>query len=61
MRRAAFLLLLVACGDNLQLPSDASSDAPSTVLAHCIDSPTQIVQPPNGTLPCDLLPPGFTQ
>ena len=65
MRRALIsaVLLLGACGDdNPTTPGDAGSDAPDTptALAPCLDEPTQLARPPEGVLPCDLLPPGFT-
>jgi len=28
-------------------------------LVPCLDRPTELERPPNGELPCDLLPPGF--
>jgi hypothetical protein len=28
-------------------------------LAPCIESPTDLDRPPSGSLPCDMLPPGF--
>lgn len=28
-------------------------------LAPCLDRPTNLAQPPNGPLPCELIPPGF--
>jgi hypothetical protein len=30
-------------------------------LVPCLDRPTELERPPNGELPCDLLPPGFTR
>jgi hypothetical protein len=60
-------LAVAGCGDNIGAPSrddagaaDAAPDA-AQGLQHCLDVPTQIVKPPNGQLPCDLLPPGFGQ
>jgi hypothetical protein len=55
---------LTACGDNLPARHDAGpADAPdaSEALKHCLDHPSNMVKPPNGQLPCDLLPPGFGQ
>ena len=62
MRALILIACLAGCGDNLAARRDAGSDAApdgNQVLKHCIDNPTQLVQPPNGQLPCDLLPPGF--
>jgi len=71
MRRPTLCLLLLgalglaACGDNLQAPetpppADAAVDADPTALAPCLDRPTELSRPPTGSLPCELLPPGFT-
>ena len=64
MRALLLIACLAACGDNLAArhdagPSDASDAAQP--LQHCLESPTQMVRPPNGQLPCDMLPPGFGQ
>ena len=65
----AAALLVGACGDNLKGPAEAGpDDAPiadaapdgSQPLAPCLDRPTDLPRPPQGTLPCELLPPGFT-
>ena len=63
-----FLLLvgwlwLAACGDNQQAPRDAApadAAADPAALAPCLDRPTDLPRPPTGSLPCELLPPGFT-
>ncbi|MGE0550620.1 MAG: hypothetical protein AB7O24_08615 [Kofleriaceae bacterium] len=53
MRAFAILVvwLATACGDN---------DKKSTQLAPCLDEHTDLARPPDGQLPCELLPPGFT-
>ncbi|HEX5061032.1 MAG TPA: hypothetical protein VFV99_16810 [Kofleriaceae bacterium] len=64
MRALLLVACLAACGDNLKAKDDAgvSDAAPDAqALRHCLDRPTEIVRPPNGQLPCDLLPPGFGQ
>lgn len=63
MRALLVIALLAACGDNekgRQDAGDAGVDAP-TALRHCLDEREALMQPPNGQLPCDLLPPGFGQ
>jgi hypothetical protein len=62
--RFLFVLVLVGCFDRGTVPlrDDAAIDAApdaSSALGHCLDSPE--AKPPNGQLPCDLLPPGFGQ
>jgi len=65
MRALLLVTCLAACGDNLKAKDDAGviDAAPDATqpLRHCLDSPTEIVRPPSGQLPCDLLPPGFGQ
>lgn len=40
-------------------PIDAGVDA--TVITPCaLDRPGELARPPSGSLPCELLPPGFT-
>lgn len=62
------LVLIAACGDNARPvieedagvldPLDAAApDAAPEALRPCLDTPS--LRPPNGQLPCDLLPPGF--
>ena len=72
--RAAILalLLLGACGDNLEnkthdagvgsdtLPIDAPIDTPAAALTGCLPSTTGIDRPPTGALACDFVPPGVT-
>jgi hypothetical protein len=46
--------------------ASCSDDSPPTPekpqgLSSCLESPTQLVRPPSGQLPCELLPPGFGQ
>jgi len=64
-------LLFGACGDNLpgvsrdagpdeDAPADAAPDAAPQALGPCLDQPTDLLRPPAGQLPCELLPPGFT-
>lgn len=68
MRAAMLVLLLLgACGDNLDnklhdsgVGSDASIDTPTTALTGCLDTPNGLDRPPTGALPCDLVPPGVT-
>jgi len=67
MRRLILLaaLLVGACGDDTGGTtgdagvSDAPTDAGPQALAPCLDTPTQLARPPEGVLPCDLLPPDF--
>jgi hypothetical protein len=63
MRALILIACLAACGDNVKARDDAGVDAAtpdaSQPLQHCLDNPAQMVRPPNGQLPCDLLPPGF--
>jgi hypothetical protein len=64
MRALVFIALIAACGDNKAAREDAGTgdaavDASSQGLKHCFDERAALVQPPNGQLPCDLLPPGF--
>jgi hypothetical protein len=67
MRRLIVLaaLLVGACGDNTDGATgdagvhDAPVDADPQALAPCLDTPTQLARPPEGVLPCDLLPPDF--
>lgn len=63
------LALFAACGDNLDpiTPQDGGTDAPDAMvdaapqaIGPCLDQPTDLPRPPSGSLPCDLLPPGFT-
>lgn len=64
MRALVLITLLAACGDNLEARHDAGSDGGSDApqaLRHCLDERAALLQPPNGQLPCDLLPPGFGQ
>lgn len=64
----AAALLVGACGDNIKGtppgeagPDDAPvADAGPEALAPCLDRPTDLPRPPDGVLPCELLPPGFT-
>lgn len=61
------LLIFAACGDN-RTPvagGDAAVGQPDAgvdgaVVAPCaLDRPGTLERPPEGGLPCDLLPPGF--
>jgi hypothetical protein len=66
MRAWILIAALAACGDNLPArhdagPSDTASPDGNQALKHCLDHPTNLVKPPNGQLPCELLPPGFEQ
>ncbi|MFT3710132.1 MAG: hypothetical protein QM817_21085 [Archangium sp.] len=51
---------LSACPPPPPIP-DGGQDAGPSSYEHCIDRPDQMGQPPNGKLPCELLPPGFKQ
>lgn len=61
---SAGALLLAACGGNDEhVPDDAAVppiDAPASTLAACLDRPTDLLRPPSGQLPCELIPPGVT-
>lgn len=74
MRRSwmcALFAAAAACGDNLagagddaapppiDAAVDAPVDAPPGVTACALDRPGELPRPPAGTLPCELLPPGF--
>ena len=57
---------MTACGDNKSgaqgdaRTSDAQRiDAAISQGAPCLDRPTDLLRPPSGQLPCELLPPGF--
>ncbi len=57
---ALLALLLVACNDN----GDRSSTPPtSTPTKQCtdngLDRPGELPRPPQGRLPCELIPPGL--
>lgn len=59
---ASAALLAGACGDDTQPPAgpDAGPDGPpGDKLAPCLPSPTKLLRPPTGQLPCELLPPNF--
>lgn len=58
---AALAPLAVSCGDNRPpaTPDDGGIDAAPEALAPCLDRPTDLARPPNGALPCELLPPGL--
>ncbi len=63
MRRAltaaAALLALAGCPHQPD-PVDAGTDAGMMSMGeHCLDRPGEMAKPPNGQLPCELLPPGF--
>jgi hypothetical protein len=67
----AALLVSAACGNNkagraIVLPdgggtSDGSVDQTTDAapLRACLEAPTLLPRPPQGTLPCDLVPPGL--
>ncbi|HEY5920820.1 MAG TPA: hypothetical protein VIV11_04080 [Kofleriaceae bacterium] len=66
MRALLLVVALAACGDNKPARDDAGTGDGSMPdatqpLRHCLDHPTNLVKPPTGQLPCDLLPPGFGQ
>ncbi len=54
-------LLTAACSDDVKpLAPDGGTEIPDGgTLASCTDRPTQLMSPPTGQLPCELLPPGF--
>jgi len=54
--------LFVACDDDDSGSEAGSAGAPGqseTALAPCLDRPSGLQRPPDGRLPCELLPPGF--
>lgn len=58
------LCALAACGDddpppNNPPPSDGGIDSPGATSGPCLDRPTDLPRP-STTLPCELLPPGYT-
>lgn len=58
-RRAAPLLVVLFLG------ACASDDAPESTasgepLKACLDTPGALDYPPDGRLPCELIPPGLT-
>jgi len=58
MKRA----LLIALGCALLAACSSSSKPKAAVLAGaaCLDRPGQLPRPPQGGLPCELIPPGLT-
>lgn len=68
LTKTRWLLLLapmmaVACTDDPS-PSGPDGGIPTGdggTLASCIDQPHQLMSPPAGQLPCELLPPGFSK
>lgn len=64
------LVLVSSCGGNSKVtstPADgsASLDAATTegstgAVTGCLDQPDILPIPPEGSLPCDLIPPGLT-
>ena len=66
MRALILVACLAACGDNSKGRHDAGAGDAATPdamqsLQHCLDDRAALVRPPDGQLPCDLLPPGFGQ
>lgn len=67
MRRAILLALAgvaASCGGEASGPADlamtpAADLAPATALASCLDRPDVLPRPPEGVLPCELIPPSF--
>ena len=51
-------LLVAALALSACPPPRPQPDA-GLVYEHCIESPSNAVQPPGSELPCELLPPGF--
>jgi hypothetical protein len=65
MTRVILLLAaLAACGDNLKAPArddagvDAAPDGGAGRLTGCLDQPG-VPRAPEGSLPCELVPPGL--
>ena len=56
MRR--WLILAALAAFSACPPPPVKPDAAVT-YEHCLESPTNAVQPPGSELPCELLPPGF--
>jgi hypothetical protein len=55
-------VLFAACGDNKKSNNpqpDAGIDAGPEARGACLDRPDQLPRP-STTLPCELMPPGFT-
>jgi hypothetical protein len=48
--------LAVSCAEDVPPPVEK----PPKVSA-CLEPPTALARPPSGQLPCELLPPGFSQ
>ena len=62
MRRATCTLLFAAAAFAGCSDSDAkqNSASPSAALSVCLERPEPLPRPPQGRLPCELIPPGFT-
>jgi hypothetical protein len=56
------LALPTACSDDGDSPTpggDGDDDTP-TPAANCLSRPGDLPRPPEGRLPCDLIPPGLS-
>jgi hypothetical protein len=69
MYRLIFVMAMIvtACGDNAAAPRDAPDGTPidagidgPRATGACLDRPDEIARAPSGSLPCELLPPGFS-
>jgi hypothetical protein len=60
---ASLLMLLalpIACGDSGESSKPGGDDDSPTDTANCLDRPGDLPRPPEGRLPCDLIPPGLS-
>jgi hypothetical protein len=59
MKTTGWLLIAAlgatACNDS------KPPESPGKGLSECLDPPATLERPPSGLLPCELLPPGFSQ
>jgi hypothetical protein len=49
-------LVVASCSDDEKPPEEEEE-----VLSECVEQPTALPRSPHGHLPCELLPPGFSQ
>jgi len=61
MKRAALALLALALLSAVACSStDSNADGPGAAeLGSCLEQPGELARPPEGRLPCDLIPPGL--
>ena len=57
-RRCLFGLVLLASA--CATPAGETPSSSDSKLTTCLDTPGKLELPPNGRLPCELIPPGLT-